>query len=252
MYSNTWLYEDIRPRIWERKVTIVFTTCKRLDKFLRTANALISSLTRQGVYDTKYIEDIVVIDDHSSARDRQKMKNSFQNLICFQKSHQRGHAPSLNMILYDHNIVPSHINYVMYFEDDWLVDESDSRWFLDALDLLTSTRLHEGTIAQVLLDNRHGGWPFVMKASDSNIFYQYHEFGYFELDNNSTMIVNGKYSLWPGFSNQPSIWNLHKIKTKNLYFHEDSALFEQVFSLQYYQRGLRVVSLDRETTGTHR
>ena len=67
-------------------------------------------------------------------------------------------------------------------------------------------------------------------------------------DNNSTMIVNGKYSLWPGFSNQPSIWNLHKIKTKNLYFHEDSALFEQVFSLQYYQRGLRVVSLDRETT----
>ena len=162
MYSNTWLYEDITPRIWERKVTIVFTTCKRLDKFLRTANALISSLTRQGVYDTKYIEDIVVIDDQSSARDRQKMKNSFPKFkFIFKESHQRGHAPSLNMILYDHNIVPSHINYVMYFEDDWLVDESGSRWFLDALDLLTSTRLHEGTIAQVLLDNRHGGWPFL-------------------------------------------------------------------------------------------
>ena len=140
MYSNTWLYEEISPRIWERKVTIVFTTCKRLDKFLRTANALISSLKRQGVYGTKYIEDIVVIDDQSSVQDRQKMANSFPTFkFVFKEPHQRGHAPSLNMILYDHNIVPSHINYVMYFEDDWLVDENDSqnqksRWFLDALD----------------------------------------------------------------------------------------------------------------------
>ena len=53
---------------------------------------------------------------------------------------------------------------------------------------------------------------------------------------------------WPGFSNQPSFWNVGKIKSKNLYFNTQDPLFEQVFSLQFYQRGLRVVCLDYETT----
>lgn len=254
VYSNAWLYKETRPYFCGRKVAIVFTTCKRIHKFVRTANALISSLRRQGVYNTSYIEDIVVIDDQSSVSDQQKMKSLFPTFkFVFKEPHQRGHAPSLNMILYDDNIIPPHINYVLYFEDDWLVHGSqvqNSSWFLDALELLASSQLHKGTIAQVLLDNRHGGWPFVMKASDINVPYRYHEFGYFELDDNGTMVVNGEYSLWPGFSNQPSIWNLDKIRTKQLYFQEGNALFEQVFSLQYYQRGLRVVSLDRETT-TH-
>ena len=52
----------------------------------------------------------------------------------------------------------------------------------------------------------------------------------------------------PGFSNQPSFWNLNRIRNKKLYFNVDDALFEQVFSLQYYQRGLRVACLEHETT----
>ena len=156
------------------------------------------------------------------------------------------------MILYNASVVPSHINYVLYFEDDWVVKSNDenNRWFLNALELLQSNTLHQGRIGQVLLDVRHGGWPFGhINENKKQLQYRYHEFGYFELTTSGMpMVVNGKYLAWPGFSNQPSFWNLNRIRNKKLYFNVDDALFEQVFSLQYYQRGLRVACLEHETT----
>ena len=97
---------------------VKFFIRKRLDKFLRTANALISSLTRQGVYDTKYIEDIVVIDDHSSPG-TDKNENYFQNLNLFSKS-----PTNEDMRHAKHDTLrPQHcpLTYQLcYDEDDWL------------------------------------------------------------------------------------------------------------------------------------
>ena len=259
IYSNSWLYQNILFKgqidsaVKKNKVLIVITTCRRLNKFLRTANALIKSLKNQNVFNRKYIENIVVIDDQSSEYDRNKMRSVYPDFkFIYKDNNLKGHAASLNMILYNASVVPSHINYVLYFEDDWVVKSNDenNRWFLNALELLQSNTLHQGRIGQVLLDVRHGGWPFGhINENKKQLQYRYHEFGYFELTTSGMpMVVNGKYLAWPGFSNQPSFWNLNRIRNKKLYFNVDDALFEQVFSLQYYQRGLRVACLEHETT----
>ena len=101
------------------------------------------------------------------------------------------------MILYNKTIVPAYINYILYFEDDWIIKHNESsHWFSNGLELLKSKKLHNGQIGQVLLDSRHGGWPFQFSGGDNNIIhYRYHEFGYFEFQQDQKIIVNGDYML---------------------------------------------------------
>jgi hypothetical protein len=105
IYSNTWLYNDA---IYDtnkndhtiEKVLIVFTTCRRVDKFLKTADALIKSLQMQGVYSKKHIENIIVIDDQSSDHDREKMHSRFPDFVfVYKKPEHKGVSYYLHFIL---------------------------------------------------------------------------------------------------------------------------------------------------------
>ena len=226
----------------EEKVTVVFTTCKRLEKFLLTAKSLYASLQKQGVL--HLIENFVVIDDGSSAHDVSQMKRVFPNFLFLLKDESaKGHAESLNMVLNGENSVfaATEARYVLYFEDDWLVDAGNSDpWFLNSLTLLKHST--EPNVAQVLLDNRHGGWP---RVYNRRIPYRYHEFGIHTLSSVDHPLPN-----WPGFSNNPGFWDLDQMRLANLKFEIHSPTFEQHFSLDFYDAGLRVICLQLDLT-TH-
>ena len=227
-------------------VVVVFTTCKRLEKFMQTAKALLTSLEQQGAL--VYIHKFVVVDDGSSEEDLLAMRSAFPLFEFILKSPlERGHAYSLNIILWDERVAGEKSRFVLYFEDDWLVDSDHSNsWFFDSFELIQHAP--EPNIGQVLLDDRHGGWPRSFAGSPrraKTVKYRFHEFGVYALSS-----IDHTLPSWPGFSNQPGLWDIWKMRNVGLRFQVDEPLFEQLFSLDFYDSGLRVLCLQLNLT-TH-
>ena len=100
-----------KPTDPSNKITVTMTTCKRFDLFRRTMISILKY-----VKDLKqYLFDWIVIDDNSSEKMRNQMKEEFPFITYIYKDEtNKGHARSLN-ILMDMIKTP----YVMNIEDDW-------------------------------------------------------------------------------------------------------------------------------------
>ncbi|RHY29393.1 hypothetical protein DYB32_005170 [Aphanomyces invadans] len=217
------------PQLSTRQcLTVALTTCKRLSLFLATMKSFLPYANSTAVA----ICMILVLDDHSSAADRRVMQESFPT-VQFVFTRRKGHAHSLNLLL---DLVST--PFVLYLEDDW-------QWLQDlphhpiahALAVLDS----DPTLVQVLLNTQFSGWPRTMHDSHPFDVYFRHEFG----------IVDHAFGYWPGFSLNPGVWNLRRLRQcPRLTFNERSDVFEREFSLAVWQCGLHVAMLPY-TTAVH-
>ena len=96
-------------------VTIVMTTCKRLDNFLSTIEAIKRSVREGLPLVSGVIQGIIIIDDASSATDRAAMLRALPEAVFVAKDAlSRGHANSLNSAF---PLVRT--RFLLYLEDDW-------------------------------------------------------------------------------------------------------------------------------------
>ena len=108
------------------EIVLGITTCRRLQHFYETVDALQHAL---GPLPSQLVTKVIVVDDSSSAIDRAKMMAKYSSFEFILKSTQmRGHAHSMNIL------IDSFLNYsskqkiqfnnkrkqyFMYIEDDW-------------------------------------------------------------------------------------------------------------------------------------
>ncbi|KAF0695762.1 Aste57867_13452 [Aphanomyces stellatus] len=209
------------------KLTVAVTTCKRLALFLESLASVQPYLKTLDAI----ICMILVIDDHSSASDRATMeaKAATSGLkVEFAYTRRKGHAHSLNTLMY---LVAA--RYLLYLEDDWRWHPSLPRHPIEhALTILQASHDVEFPLVQVQLNAQpQSGW--YVPGHD----YWLHEFG----------IVHHRFGYWPGFSLNPAVWDLTRLRQCHKRFNESSDIFEREFSLAIWRCGLHVAFLPYAT-----
>jgi hypothetical protein len=242
-------------------VTVAMTTCKRLHLFNRTVAALRVALAD--------VEDLIcgwlVVDDGSSNEDQIAMMTAHPDFtfIFKAKGQIKGHASSMNIVM---DMVRS--PYCLYFEDDWEVtgrhQQGGGEWLKDALAILhhhraalystlgvppltslgrSGTDSHLEPVVEVLLNDQGGGWPITIPQVDhyasGHMEYRVHEFGTAQMDH--------PFTYWPGFSLNPGLWDIEALRTLGARFNTSDRHFEQKFSLNLHDNGLRMAFLPMET-----
>lgn len=197
-------------------LTLILTTCKRLELFTRT----ISSLRRvlQASWD-QWICHVVIIDDNSSLQDRFEMLKLFPEFeFVFKAEKNRGHANSMNRIL---SLVKT--RFLLYVEDDWEF-ETESNFIQDALMIFQQNPSQN--LVQILINDQKSGWKNV------NYRYSIHEY--------ASAYPSHTFRYWPGFSLNPGVWDIEAVRQSGLRFNPESELFERDFSLQIYKTGFEI------------
>jgi hypothetical protein len=230
--SNTDLYirQDRITKIIKQKkdylsekkpldITFVITTCKRLQFFIETMDKLIFHCQ-----DLFLIKRWICVDDNSSEEDREIMKKQYPFFDFIMKTpEQRGHAKSLNIVL---DAIKT--KYVFFFEDDWRCNINFSILpyleFLEAFD--TDQIIFHGR------DEKDGHQKLAMLNNKDIYKYCYNPnhpskkvtklcpyYEQFEKEFKCKSENVGYF--YPGFSLNPSIFNIEKIHNHNLHFSED-------------------------------
>lgn len=234
-------------------LTFTVTTCKRIDQFKSTMDNLILMCK-----DLDIVDEWVCIDDNSSIEDREEMRRCFPFFRFILKDPEnRGHARSLNMLL---DSIKT--KYVFHFEDDWICNEPFS--IKDYMDFIISKDIH-----QVVL--RKNSWrnhdPFGVIDGRKVYKYIYNTNHFQKPDLNitydkqfkfksepDTTIDTEDYWWWPGFSLNPSVYNIEILQNKVGKFNEKvkTELFEYDYALRCHDQGLVVcyVDMDIQHTGT--
>ena len=230
--------EKINKNKCKSNITFTVTTCKRWDLFERTMDMLI--LTVSDIY---FIEHWICIDDNSSKEDREKMRKKYPFFeFIFKEPNDKGHVKSLNM-LWD----AIKTDYIIHFEDDWLVKESFKLMPLlnyvksGATDHLIlraisdqaaiskapiADSIENVNIYRYVYNHKHHLKPQLNKEYDSKNVNINH--------NISTNYAKTEHWWWPGFSLNPSIINIKKIKGQVGYF--NSEIRQELFEYDYAYR----------------
>ncbi len=208
------------------EVTLVVTTCRRLDLFIKTINAFLACCT-----DHDRIGRWICIDDNSSEHDRRQMKERFPFFeFVWKGPEDRGHAKSLQML---QDVVTS--PYVFHLEDDqeFFVQSDYITRCLKGLSVGTSIGqcLVNLNYAESLDDYQiQGGMPFQI---DGQAFVAH-------LFDPGREIVQGLSNChWPHFSLRPG---LVRRQVWDLGFH-CVPFFEREFASRYTAAGWRTLFL---------
>ena len=258
----------------EEGVTLVITTCKRLQYFKAVMDSLLP-LIKEG----KLFVKVVVIDDNSSSADRDYMRQTYPFVEYIMKEEaQQGHAVSMNIMM---RVVTT--QYLVYLEDDWLVNtdpiihetgvDYTSKYpnifaavVSMALDIIRTSRSTE-PIHQVLFNSQvsrecavgdkklcnveeisRGGWHrTVTTPENATIHYSIHEFGLIDTSYSDRI---HSFSYWPAFSFNPGLWDMQAVKEKLSIclnttdpMSVTDSLFEQRFSTTTLAAGLDMAYL---------
>jgi protein O-GlcNAc transferase len=213
----------------ETCVTLVMTTCKRLDLFRRTVESL------KGVLGSRWGQvlcHVLVIDDNSSHEDRLIMRQLYPEFeFLMKRPDQKGHAKSLNMAL---DKIES--SFMLYVEDDWeFLPQVHSDFIDQSLKILQFQSDPHEHLVQVLLNDQNGGWSRNLLQQHNTIHYKLHEF--------ATVDPTHTFSYWPGFSLNPGVWDVVALKRLGINFSEEMELFERRFALDLWEKGLHVAYL---------
>lgn len=93
-------------------------------------------------------------------------------------------------------------------------------------------------ISHFLFQNREASW------NGTKVKYAEHEFG--------VAYVDHSFSYWPGFSLNPSIWDLHRMRqVMDIKFDEQDPRFEQIFALKALDAGLVFAHLPQQQNFQH-
>lgn len=178
-------------------VMMTMTTCKRVSLFVITIQSLFTHC-----HECRQLP-LLIVDDNSSAEDRQIMQDVVHNLthrvqFIWKNESQRGHDKSMNMIQRWTRLFP----FVFHLEDDWE--------FLETLPYVTQMlqvmdRSHR--IGQVLINRDYQEDPddsrkIVGSVLDgSDLFYQH------VYDPTRSMCKSGQLSNghWPHYSLRPGL-----------------------------------------------
>lgn len=236
-------------------LTFTVTTCKRFDRFKDTIDNLLLMCK-----DIDIVDRWLCIDDNSSVEDREQMQKEYPFFdFIFKDVTQKGHAKSMNILW-----LSVKTDFIMHFEDDWRCYEPFS--INQMLDVVKS-----GKIDQIVL--RKNSWsdhiPFtkVQVVDSSKTVYRYVYNHYHtvkpelnqkydsEVNLNIKLLSKNKNSMywwWPGFSLNPSLLNLTKIKQKKQNFNEDimQELFEYDYALRLYKENAIIGYIDLQINHT--
>lgn len=223
-------------------LTFTITTCKRLNYFIKTMDRLLINCK-----DIDIIDDWICIDDNSSEEDRKVMIEKYPFFRFIMKGiGDKGHARSMNILFENINT-----DYVMHFEDDWKCERPFK--ISDILDYIKSDNEYGQIILRkicwadhiplVKIDNdqmyRYIYNPTHMVKPPLNVDYDKN----FKLDKNYG--INKKYWWWPGFTLNPSIFNISKLRCIGN-FREDimQELFEYDYATRVYLNDISIAYIN--------
>ena len=212
--------KDYLSGINQLDITFVITTCKRLKLFIETMDKLIFHCQ-----DFFLIKKWICIDDNSSEQDRNEMKKRYPFFDFIMKTtEQKGHAKSLNILF--NSITTKH---VFFFEDDWRCNLNFSILphveFLETFNkdqiIFHGRNENDGYQKLAMLHNKDiYSYSYNPKHPDKKLtqllpFYE-------QFENEFKCKSDNVGYFYPGFSLNPSIFNIEKIRTHNLQFSEES------------------------------
>lgn len=244
---DLYIREDRIKHIIEKKkissldITFVITSCKRLDLFCETMDKFFYHCE-----DVHLIKKWICVDDNSSEKDRKQMRKKYPFMHFIMKTpEQRGHAKSLNMVL--DNVKTK---YVIFFEDDWRCNLNFSiSSYVDFLEKYGKD--------QVVFHGRSAsdGYPKVAMLTNKDIYeycYNPNHYGkketmlkvYYEKFEKEFNIKGSNVGFfYPGFSLNPSIFCMDKIRENKFRFREEEEFndcMEVYFAFQCLSVGFKV------------
>lgn len=205
------------------KVSVAFTTCKRLSLFYNTVDSFL-----QCCDDLDLIDSFLIVDDNSTQADQKTMVAMFDDIsgelnidskLIAKPLYLKGHPQSLNIILADANE-----KYHVHIEDDMSFCNK-GHFIREAIDVMEERK----DIAQVLFKNCEDRFEPSYVASGKKYF----EWP-FTPENN-----------YPGFSLNNGLWNMEIVKSLGR-FATDKPAFELDFANRYLAAGYKVGLLDKQ------
>jgi hypothetical protein len=205
------------------KISLGFITCKRYNLFLKTFNSLLKNFKEWDL-----VSEIILIDDNSELPDIILMmgllKKLGKPLIFVNKTEYKSHPKSMNVLF---NLVSN--DYLFLCEDDWECVKSDN-FIKTAFQIFNK---HDNVV-QV---------QYHRKADITAIGQKTLKLGnkkYIKYDYNVKSVDSLGRPAFPGFTLNPSLINVKKLKENNLRFREDIFGFEFNYACQVAGKGLKI------------
>ena len=230
-------------------ITFTVTTCKRWDLFKQTMDNLLIKCK-----DIEIVDKWLCVDDNSTEEDREKMRERYPFFTFIMKNeNDKGHAKSMNKIW---EIVDT--DYIFHFEDDWFC--YDSFELAPLLDYVKNSgvghlilrkicsNLPDKSIAEIknnkifeyVYNSNHPQKPELNKIYDS-LFNNYNKL--MAVCKEEKISSGAGYDWWwPGFTLNPSIIHLSKIKRDVGFFKEDirQELFEYDYAVRCHNKNISI------------
>ncbi len=217
------------------------TTCKRFNLFTKTINSFINSCQ-----DYLRLDKWICIDDNSSEKDRENMKQLYPFFkFIFKGPKHKGHVKSMNMILDE----ISEYNYVIHMEDDWHFFER-RKYIKHSLDIFSEN----DKFGQVLFNRNYaerircraikGSKP---SLTQNNLRYLIHK--HYEKDTekykeyHEENKINRSNVYWPHYSLRPSMLKIKVLKEIGKY-RNNNGHFEMDYAKRYISLGYKSAFFD--------
>ncbi len=246
MYIHKKRYELISNQ--KLDITFTITTCKRLKHFLITMSDFLNKCT-----DHELIKEWICVDDNSDEEDIKVMKDKYPFFKFITKNpSNKGHAKSMNILL---DVVQT--KYVLQYEDDWkleskikikdlydfmeknnntiqtkLLNEYETSVYINSPNIFTPVKKYNPLDKNELSLPLHDELLQLAKIYDHEIYDKL----------NKKIYVNGPY-WWPGFTLNPSIYNLELMKKVGPF--EIKKEFEYLHGVKIYYMGYDVYVFTR-------
>jgi GR25 family glycosyltransferase involved in LPS biosynthesis len=220
-------------------VTITTTTCKRTDLITRTVDSFLEC-----VLDYKtYVKEWIIIDDNSSDKDRQFMKERYPFIrFIYKNTEQKGHPRSMNMLLKEIKTP-----YVFNLEDDFEFFRRDN-YFKRMINIVNIDKSYGQCLLNINYsedtDSANNLWGSSMKKSKENGRYFIHNFytGK-ELEEAQRKVGCASCLYWPHFSFRAGITKTSVLKELGEY-DEKAKHFEMEYAYRYVTKGYKTTFLD--------
>lgn len=228
------------PKINEKTaVTITTTTCKRTDLITRTVDSFLEC-----VLDYKtYVKEWIIIDDNSSDKDRQFMKERYPFIrFIYKTPDQKGHPRSMNMLLKEIKTP-----YVFNLEDDFEFFRRDN-YFQRMINIVNLDEKYGQCLLNINYsedtDSANNLWGSSMKYNKKIGRYFLHNFytGK-ELEEAQRKVGCASCLYWPHFSFRVGITKTSIFKELGEY-DEKAKHFEMEYAYRYVNKGYKTTFLD--------
>jgi GR25 family glycosyltransferase involved in LPS biosynthesis len=223
----------------ENSVTITTTTCKRTDLITRTVDSFLECVLD---YRT-YVKEWIIIDDNSSEKDRQFMKERYPFIrFIYKNQEQKGHPRSMNMLLKEIKTT-----YVFNLEDDFEFFRRDN-YFQRMINIVNIDKSYGQCLLNINYsedtDSANNLWGSTMKKITRNGRYFIHNFytGK-ELEEAQRKVGCASCLYWPHFSFRPGVTKTSVLRELGEY-DEKAKHFEMEYAYRYVNKGYKTTFLD--------